>query len=94
MTVILILELMRSPVILLGSGGRRGAICSMLMPRAGLRYFVGCNNLGMFPFPTYDTHYPNAGAPSASYTQLAEWLRVKGCHKGRDGFQQILSEPV
>ncbi|CAE7304487.1 unnamed protein product [Symbiodinium pilosum] len=23
-------------------------------------YFVGCNNLGMFPFPTYDTHYPNA----------------------------------
>ncbi|CAJ1441563.1 unnamed protein product [Effrenium voratum] len=23
-------------------------------------YFVGCNNLGMFPFPTYDTHYPEA----------------------------------
>lgn len=23
-------------------------------------YFVGCNNLGMFPFPLYDTHYPDA----------------------------------
>ena len=25
-----------------------------------LRYFVGCNNLGMFPFPRYDTSYPEA----------------------------------
>ena len=25
-----------------------------------LRYFVGCNNLGSFPFPDYDTHYPEA----------------------------------
>eukprot|EP00435_Cladocopium_sp_Y103_P057437 s332_g19.t1 len=23
-------------------------------------YFVGCNNLGMFPFPRYDTSYPDA----------------------------------
>ena len=25
-----------------------------------IRYFVGCNNLGMFPFPLYDTHYLGA----------------------------------
>ncbi|CAK9050482.1 unnamed protein product [Durusdinium trenchii] len=32
--------------------------CDLNYDRFG--YFVGCNNLGSFPFPTYDIHYPGA----------------------------------
>lgn len=32
--------------------------CDLNYERLG--YFVGCNNLGMFPFPRYDTSYPEA----------------------------------
>lgn len=30
---------------------------------SSIRYFVGCNNLGQFPFPLYDTYYPDAWRP-------------------------------
>ncbi|CAJ1363880.1 unnamed protein product [Effrenium voratum] len=47
-------------------------------------YFVGCNKLGHFPFPTYKIYYPGAvwwslpgPCPSKNYTDWTDWCKER-----------------
>merc|ERR1719419_2021670 len=47
-------------------------------------YFVGCNNLGEWPFPTFKVHYPGAiwyslpgSCPSMQFYAETEWCEKK-----------------